>query len=58
MLLFVVASAGGVGTVTEAVVNNPGPELAGESACADSLTATLIGPKSFLADSALRNRKR
>ena len=46
-----VDSAGGVGAVTEAVVNKPGPGLPGDVVGVTSLTDTLIGPKSFLEDS-------
>jgi len=47
----VVDSAGGVGAVTEAVVNKPGPGFPGDVVGVTSLTDTLIGPKSFLEDS-------
>lgn len=45
-------SAGGVGALTEAVVNNPGPAFSGEVVGVISLTDTLIGPKSDLDESA------
>lgn len=51
--MVVVDSAGGVGAVTEAVVNKPGPGFPGDVVGVTSLTDTLIGPRSFLEDSAL-----
>lgn len=50
-MVVVVDSAGGVGAVTEAVVNKPGPGFPGDVVGVTSLTDTLIGPKSFLEDS-------
>lgn len=45
-------SADDVGAVTDAVVRRPGPGFAGEALGVASRTETVIGPKSFLGDSA------
>lgn len=50
--MVVAGSAGGVGVVTDVVVvSKPGPELFGDADELPSLTETLIGPRSALAES-------